>query len=105
MKEFLETLPVNHWVSITMLIVCLLTFIYSVSFYFSKEGRDERGRSVFAKASMLTFVSTIIIFILFSAYSDLFVISSKSASFLVHLGLALVTTIQFTGIVLFNKFS
>ncbi|MGX7014503.1 hypothetical protein [Vagococcus silagei] len=104
MKEFLETLPVNHWVVLTMLIVGALAFIYSVYYFFSKEGRDERGRSVFAKASMLTFVSTIIIFSVYSAYPELFVISMRASSFLIVLGLAIVTTIQFIGIVLFNKF-
>ncbi len=105
MKEFLENLPVNHWVSYGLFSITCLAMVYSLYFYFSKEGKDERGRGVFAKASMVTFVVTILVFIFYSVNLDLFEMSLRPVSFIILIGIMLITITQAFGILIFNKLS
>ncbi len=103
MKEFLENLSVNHWLYYVFLIIGLLTFSYVAYFFFSKEGRDERGRGIFASASAITFVFMIIISQLYEFNASQIILNENSFIFLNWLQLSLLGLCQSLGIIIFKK--
>lgn len=103
--EFYKSEPVNHWSSFLMFAIFVIGIIYVVKFYFSKEGKDERGREIFSEASFITFVAmTIWLFTLSGGSLYNFAISSKSAfGVTVYLSLDILFMCQTTSIVILKK--
>lgn len=44
---FFQTMPVNHWSSFVVVTIALIFIAYTVYFFFSKEGKDERGKHIY----------------------------------------------------------
>ncbi|MBP1046837.1 hypothetical protein I6N96_11215 [Enterococcus sp. BWM-S5] len=60
LTNFFDNLPVNHWSSLLVGALSLVFFVYSIYFFFSKEGKDERGRKILATASFTAFIVTVV---------------------------------------------
>ena len=51
--EFIENIQISSFINKTMLVFNWISTIYIIYFFFSKEGRDERGMKIFASASII----------------------------------------------------
>ena len=64
MEKFLLNLPVNHWLSVSLVFCSFILTSYFMYFYFSKTGSDERGKNIIAKASLVGVIVNISVTVL-----------------------------------------
>lgn len=101
---FFEKLPVNHWSSLIIAILSILFIVYSVYFYFSKEGNDERGERILSKASFNSFIITIaLLFILNNFFFDIAIYDTSAYSWLLNLVVFIVTATECLSIFVLKK--
>lgn len=103
MKEFLENLPVNHWSTIIVLVAIAVSLFYIIFFYFSKEGKDERGRGIFASASAITFILMLVFAITLDINADSWIVSSKVFKYINNFQLAVLFLCQSISIFVLKK--
>ncbi|MGX7265780.1 hypothetical protein [Enterococcus crotali] len=104
LKSFFDNLPVNHWSSLLIVILSIVFIGYSVYFFFSKEGKDERGEKIMSKASFVTFIVTFILLaVLNNVFYDIATYSATSYSWLLNLVVFLISGTQAVGILILRK--
>lgn len=102
--DFYKSEPVNHWSSNLVGFFIIALLIYILFFYFSKSGRDERGKTIFARASLITF-SVIVIWIhaLAGPLLPLVVSSAYATAIFLMYTLLLLMLVQALGLFIINK--
>ncbi|ALS02939.1 hypothetical protein ATZ33_16595 [Enterococcus silesiacus] len=104
LKSFFDNLPVNHWSSFLIIGLSLIFIIYSVYFFFSKEGKDERGKKIISTASFISFIVTIILlFILGTTLYDVVAYNQVSYYWMINLVLLLISGTEAFGIMILKK--
>lgn len=92
LKSFFDYLPVNHWSSLLIIILSIVFIAYSVYFFFSKEGKDERGKKIISTASFISFIVTMVtIFILGNFFYDVASSSVIAYSWLLNFMLVIIS--------------
>ncbi|MBM7689397.1 hypothetical protein BCR24_10570 [Enterococcus ureilyticus] len=104
LKSFFDDLPVNHWSSFLIIGLSLIFIIYSVYFFFSKEGKDERGKKIISTASFISFIVTMItIFILGNFFYDVASSSVNAYSWLLNFMLVIISGSNVISILILRK--
>ena len=104
LKSFFDNLPVNHWSSLLVFILSLIFIVYSVYFFFSKEGKDERGKKIISTASFISFiVGLVLIGILNNFFQDVATHSPTSYSWLLNFLVFLISGTEAIGILILRK--
>lgn len=104
LKSFFDNLPVNHWSSFLIIGLSLIFIVYSVYFFFSKEGKDERGKKIISTASFISFIVTIILlFILGTTLYDVVAYNQVSYYWMINLVLLLISGTEAFGIMILKK--
>lgn len=67
--NFFSNMPINHWSSVIICILALMSIAYTVYFFFSKEGKDERGKHIISTAGFISFIITVVLIFI---YGNLF---------------------------------
>lgn len=107
LEKFYASQPVNHWTTIVMFLSSLVGYIYVFKFFFSKEDKDERGRGIFAEASMITFAIMTVWFFALTSFSPLvdFLFSSEYALVAVlYFTIMLLSVTESLGILIIKRF-
>ncbi|WP_086350044.1 hypothetical protein [Candidatus Enterococcus clewellii] len=95
LTNFFDNLPVNHWSSLLVGVLSLAFFIYSIYFFFSKEGKDERGRKILATASFTAFVVTVAALFVFNImFYEVATHSSNAYSWMMNLIMLIVSATE-----------
>ncbi|MBO0470624.1 hypothetical protein JZO66_08695 [Enterococcus sp. DIV0242_7C1] len=104
LKSFFDNLPVNHWSSFLIIGLSLIFIIYSVYFFFSKEGKDERGKKIISTASFISFIVTIVLlFILGTTLYDIVAYNQVSYYWMINLVLLIISGVEAFGIMILKK--
>ncbi|MTD38387.1 hypothetical protein GIX45_07075 [Erwinia sp. CPCC 100877] len=104
LKSFFDAMPVNHWSSIVVLLFSIVFIVYSVYFFFSKEGKDERGKKIISTASFIAFIVTILLLaILNNFFYDIAVYNTTAYSWILNLTVLLISGTEAISIFILRK--
>jgi heme/copper-type cytochrome/quinol oxidase subunit 2 len=104
LNSFFDTMPVNHWSSVAIFILSIVFIVYSVYFFFSKEGKDERGKKIISTASFISFIIAILLLgIMNNFFYDVAVHSTTSYSWILNLMVMLISGTETISILILKK--
>lgn len=104
LKSFFDNLPVNHWSSLVVALLSILCIGYSVYFFFSKEGQDERGKKIISTASFVSFIVTLVIlFILNNLLYEVVSYNELTYSWVLNIVVLIISATEAIGILLLRK--
>jgi magnesium-transporting ATPase (P-type) len=104
LKSFFDSLPVNHWSSIVIIVLSIVFIVYSVYFFFSKEGKDERGKKIISTASFIAFIVTILLLaILNNFFYEVAISTTNAYSWILNLIVMLISGTEAISILILKK--
>lgn len=104
LRSFFDNLPVNHWSSFLIIGLSLIFIVYSIYFFISKEGKDERGKKIISTASFISFIVTIILlFILGTTMYTIVSYNQTSYYWIINLVLLVISGTEAFGIMILKR--
>ncbi|MGX7150719.1 hypothetical protein [Enterococcus ureasiticus] len=104
LKSFFDNLPTNHWSTLVIALLSIIFIVYSLYFYFSKEGKDERGKKIISTASFIAFIVTmILLFALSNLFYDIASYNQSSYSWILNLAVLIISGTEAIGIFILKK--
>lgn len=104
LKSFFDNLPVNHWSSLLIFALSIIFIVYSIYFFFSKEGKDERGKKILSTASFIAFLLTMILLIILNNFFyDLAVYNTVAYSWILNFVVLLISGTEAISIFILKK--
>ena len=104
LKSFFDNLPVNHWSSLVIFALSITFIVYSFYFFFSKEGKDERGKKIISTASFISFVVTLIIlFSISNLFYDVASYNELAFSWILNFAVLIIASTEAIGILILKK--
>lgn len=103
MIEMIESIISNKTISIIGAWYCLPITIAVIVLFFMKTSRDERGRAILGKASVLSTIAFIILINLFAKLSSHITINYLTTACCIQWIYNIVLTIQVVAILIYKK--
>lgn len=106
LRSFFDNLPRNHWSSILIAVLSVAFIVYSIYFYFSKEGKDERGKKIISTASFISFIVTVVLMSILNNNAAVFEIISKnelSFNWILNFFVLLISGVEAIGILILRR--
>lgn len=104
LKSFFDNLPVNHWSSLVVVLLSIVFIGYSVYFFFSKEGKDERGKKIISTASFISFIVTLVIlFLLNNLFYEIASYNELTYSWILNIVVLIISGTEAIGILILRK--
>lgn len=104
LKSFFDNLPINHWSSILIAVLSIVFVVYAIYFYFSKEGKDERGKKIISTASFISFIVTVILLVVLNNFFyDIAAYNTTSYSWILNLVVMLIAGVEAISIFILKK--
>lgn len=103
MIEMIESIVSNKMISIIGIWYCLPITIAVIVLFFVKTSRDERGRAIIGKASILSTIAFIILINIFAKLSSHITINYLTTACFTQWIYNIVLTIQVVAILIYKK--